>query len=199
MSIGLFLIPIISAFIGWFAIWIAIKMLFHPREPRNILGFRFQGVFPKKQQPLAEKLGKLVKEQLLSFDEIQQKITSPENLQKIMPHIEEHIDQFLRVKLAERMPIISMFIGDKTISELKTVFAAELEILFPLIMQQYMGNLQEQLDFEKIVVDKIAAFSSEKLEQVLNESMAKELRLVALLGGVLGFLAGLLQLLIISR
>lgn len=198
MSIGLLLIPIISAFIGWFTNWIAIKMLFHPREPRNILGIRFHGIFPKRQRQFAEKLGKLVSEQLLSFQDIEQKITHPDNLKKIMPHIETHIDQFLRVKLAEQMPVISMFIGDKTISELKTIFTAELETLFPVIMQKYMGSLQDQLDLEKIIVDKVSGFSSDKLEEILNAIMSKEFRFVEIIGGVLGFVIGLLQILISS-
>ncbi len=192
----LFLIPIISAFIGWFTNWIAIKMLFHPREPKKILGITFHGIFPKRQQQFAEKLGKLVSQELLSFRDIESKITSPENLEKIMPVVETHIDQFLRVKLAEAMPMISMFIGEKTINQLKEVFLAEMRSLFPVIMSNYMGKLQQDLDLEKIVVDKVSSFSSDKLESILNQIMAKEFKFVEIIGGVLGFIIGLVQILI---
>ena len=192
----LYLIPFISAFIGWFTNWIAIKMLFHPRESKKILGIRFQGIFPKRQKQFAEKLGKLVSAELLSFSDIEQKITNPANVAKLMPFIEEHIDQFLRVKLAEQMPVISMFIGDKTIQQLKSVFTAELENLFPVIMQNYMGNLKQDLDLEKIVTAKVVLFSTDKLENILNAIMSKEFRFVEIIGGVLGFLIGLLQVLL---
>jgi hypothetical protein len=36
-----------------------------------------------------------------------------------------------------------MFIGDKTIEELKTVFMEELELLFPALMNSYSGNLNQ--------------------------------------------------------
>ncbi len=189
----IYLIPFISAFIGWFTNWIAIKMLFHPREPKIILGIRFQGIFPKRQQQFAEKLGKLVSEELLSFEDIESKISNPDNIGKLMPFVEEHIDHFLRVKLAEQMPMISMFIGDKTINQLKEVFITELTELFPVIMKNYMNNLQEDLDLEKIVTQKVSGFSSDKLEHILNAIMAKEFRFVEIIGGVLGFLIGLLQ------
>jgi uncharacterized membrane protein YheB (UPF0754 family) len=113
-----------------------------------------------------------------------------------MPLIEGHIDVFLREKLPKQMPVISMFIGDKTINELKAVFTAELETLFPVIMKNYMSSLQEDLNLEKIVVEKVAAFSSDKMEQVLNAIMSKEFRFVEIIGGVLGLLIGLLQVLI---
>jgi len=198
MSYGLVLIPLISAFIGWFTNWIAIKMLFHPREPKKILGITLHGIFPKRQQQFAEKLGKLVSSELLSFSEIESRIIHPENLKKIMPLVEGHIDHFLRVKLAEQMPVISMFIGDKTINELKSVFIGELETLFPILMKNYMGTLQEQLDLEKIVTEKVSGFSSDKLEQILNSIMSKEFRFVEIIGGVLGFVIGLLQILLTS-
>src|SRR5438128_654862 len=115
-------IPLISAFIGWFTNWIAIKMLFHPREPKKILGITFHGIFPNRQKQFAEKLGKLVSAELLSFSDIESKITDPENLDKIMPAVEKHIDDFLRVRLAVAMPMISMFIGENTIGQLKEIF-----------------------------------------------------------------------------
>jgi uncharacterized membrane protein YheB (UPF0754 family) len=193
MSPWLLLIPVISGFIGWVTNWVAIKMLFHPRKPIRLLGITIQGIFPKRQEQFAIKLGKLVSEQLLSFKDIEQKIVSPENLQKLMPVVESHVDDFLRKKLADVFPVISMFIGEKTISQLKGHFLNELEALFPVLMKRYMGNLQAELDLEKIVTEKVSGFSSDKLEEILMSIMSKEFRFVEILGGVLGFIIGLLQ------
>ncbi len=196
MKITLILIPVISAFIGWFTNWIAIKMLFHPKVPVKVLGITFHGIFPKRQKQFAEKLGKLVSQELLSFSDIEKKISNPDNIEKLMPYVETHIDHFLRVKLAEEMPMISLFIGDKTINQMKSVFIKELQTLFPSIMENYMGQLEKDLDLEKIVVDKVSGFSSDKLEEILQAIMSKEFRFVEIIGGVLGFVIGLLQVLL---
>jgi uncharacterized membrane protein YheB (UPF0754 family) len=196
MSFWLVLIPLISAFIGWFTNWVAIKMLFHPRQPRRILGITFQGIFPKRQRQFAEKLGKLVSAELLSFEDIESKITRKENIDKIMPTIEGHIDHFLREGLSKEFPMISMFIGDRTINNLKAVFMKKLEEIFPPTLKSYMGNLKQDLDLEKIVVDKVSAFSSDKLESILYQIMAKEFRFVEIIGAVLGFIIGVVQVLI---
>ncbi len=193
MNYWLLIIPVISAFIGWVTNWVAIKMLFHPREPKKFLGITFHGIFPKRQQQFAEKLGKLVSEEFLSFSDIEQKISSPENLKKIMPMIENHIDDFLRHKLSEQMPVLSMFIGDKTINSLKEVFMKELEILFPQVMKQYAGNLKAELDLEHIVIQKVSNFSSDKLEEILYQIMSKEFRFVEIIGAVIGFIIGVVQ------
>jgi len=189
-------IPVISAFIGWFTNWIAIKMLFHPREPKKILGITFQGIFPKRQQQFALKLGKLVSNELLSFSEIEQKIANPANVAKILPVLETHIDNFLRQKLTTEIPMLGMLIGDKTILQVKSVFLKELEELFPVLMQQYMTTLQNDLDLEKIVSEKVGNFSSDKLEDILNQIMSTEFRFVEIIGAVLGFIIGLVQVLL---
>lgn len=190
------LIPVISAFIGWFTNWVAIKMLFHPKEPKRILGITFHGIFPKRQKVFAEKLGKMISSEFLSFEDIEQKIANPQNLQKLMPMIEGHVDKFLREKLGDEMPFLSLFIGDKTIRSLKKIFMLELEILFPQLMTSYAGHLKEELDLEQIVIEKVSAFSSDKLENILYQIMSKEFRFVEILGGVIGFIIGILQVLI---
>jgi uncharacterized membrane protein YheB (UPF0754 family) len=190
----LYAIPFISAFIHWLTIWMALKLLFHPRQPKKILGFTLQGVFPKRQQQIAESLGRIVGQQLLSFGDIEETITNPANVARILPLVEEHIDHFLRVRLKETMPMISMFIGEKTIGHLKAVFMKELEELFPVVMKNYVANLRHDLDLERIVVEKIAGFSVDRLEEMLNEFLTKEFRFVELIGAALGFLIGLLQI-----
>lgn len=190
------LIPLISGFIGWLTNWVAIKMLFHPVKPVKVLGMTIQGIFPKRQRQFAEKLGRLVSNELLSFSDIEEKITHPDNIKKLLPHVEQHIDEFLRQRLKEVFPMISMFIGEKTINQLKAVFMEELERLFPVLMKNYMNNLKHELDLERIVVDKVASFSSDKLESILYGIMSKEFRFVEIIGGVLGLLIGLLQVLL---
>ncbi len=192
----LIIIPLISAFIGWVTNWVAIKMLFHPRKPKKVLGITFHGIFPKRQQQFAEKLGRLVSAEFLSFDDIEEKISNPENLKKIMPMIENHIDDFLRNRLSTEMPVISMFIGDKTISKLKESFMKEIEILFPQVMKQYAANLKDELDLEQIVIQKVSGFSSDKLEEVLLQIMSKEFRFVEIIGAVIGFIIGVVQVVI---
>jgi uncharacterized membrane protein YheB (UPF0754 family) len=193
MNYWLFTIPFISAFIGYITNLLAIKMLFHPKKPVNILGITVQGIFPKRQQQFAEKLGKLVGQELFSFAEIEAQLTANENLTKLTPLVEAHLDNFLRNKLAAEMPIISAFIGEKTITKLKAVFLEEMNLLFPDLMKKYARHLEEDLDLERIVTEKVSNFSSEKLEGLLYQIMSKEFRFVEIVGAILGFLIGFLQ------
>jgi uncharacterized membrane protein YheB (UPF0754 family) len=187
------IIPVTSAFIGYITNRLAVKMLFRPKKPVRVFGITVQGIFPAKQPQFAQQIGALVSSELVSFAEIEEKITSVESVKKIMPVAELHIDDFLRNKLKEAFPMIGMLIGEKTIGTLKTIFMNELETIFPIIMKEYVQHLKNDLDLEQMVATKIAALSADKLETAMYQGLKKELRQAGFFFGLLGFLIGLAQ------
>ncbi len=168
-------------------------MLFHPKEPINILGIKVQGIFPKRQEQFAQKLGVLVANELIHFDDIADKLKDEEQLKVLTPTIEAHINTFLQVRLKEKIPVIAMFVTGSTLDKIKDGMMEEINTLLPQIITQYTDGLKEQLDIERMVTEKVAGFSSDKLEEILFAIMKKEFRFVEILGGVVGFLIGLLQ------
>ncbi len=197
MNYWLILVPLLSSFTGWLAIRLSIKLLFHPRQPKKLLGFTLQGVFPGQQKQIASQAGKFVATEFSPFAAIENKISDPKNFEQVKPLIETHIDDFLRNKLKEQMPMISMFIGDKTINSLKTIFLQEIEELFPQVMLQFGNNLKKELDLEKMVMEKISAISPEKLESFFYKNLVKEFKTACLFGAAIGLFIGLVQLAII--
>ncbi|MFZ4056838.1 MAG: DUF445 domain-containing protein [Ferruginibacter sp.] len=193
---GYLITILLAGFTGWFTTFLAIKMLFHPRKPIKIFGLTIQGVFPKNQHIIAQKLGQIVGKELLSFAEIEQKVTDPENLSKLRPDIEAHIDNFLRNKLKDVFPMLSMFIGDKTITQMKEAFLLELEGLFPILMKNYMNKLQHDLDLERIVTEKVAQFSSDRLEYILFEITKREFKFLEVISTIMGLFIGIIQVVI---
>jgi len=197
MNYWFLLIPLLTAFTGWLTLRIALLFLFRPLKPRKILGFTLQGILPGKQRQIAIEAGQIAAAEFSTFADLEQKISDPKNMEKIKPLIETHIDDFLRIKLKEQMPMISMFIGDKTINTLKTVFMEEIENLFPQVMQQFAGGLKPDLDIERMVTLKVSNISPEKLESLMHQSLAKEFHFASVACAAIGLVIGLLQLAII--
>ena len=178
MNYWLFILPIIAALIGWgigkLATW-----------------FLVYRIWPKRQPAVAEGVSRFVVQEFSSLN-LEQKIADPSNLSKARPVIESHIDNFLRVKLKDQMPMISMFIGDKTIDSLKAIFLKELENLFPEVMKQFAGNMKNDLGIEKMVRVKITGISSEYVSKILS----KELRYIAAICALTGFITAFIQIVI---
>ena len=86
-----------------------------------------------------------------------------------------------------------MFIGEGTIGKLKEGMMDEINVLLPEVIGQYADNMSQKIDIQKIVTTKVTNFSSDKLEEILQSIMKTEFRFVEILGGVLGFVIGLVQ------
>lgn len=195
-----FVLPLLlSAFTGWFVIWITIKLLFRPVKPVSFAGIKIQGIIPANQQRVAGNIGRIVSSEMFSFSSLQTKLTHPDNFEKLKPEIESHIDSFLRERLKDTFPMLSMLIGDKTINQLKSAFLLELETLFPLLIKNYISNLEAELNPEKEVTDKIAGFSVIKLEELIYKSAGSQLLKLQIFGAAIGLIAGLLHILINSQ
>ena len=89
-----------------------------------------------------------------------------------------------------------MFLGDSTLNKVKEGLIEEIDLLLPQVIEQFTTSLQQKLDIQSIVAEKVAQFSSDKLEQILVDIMKKEFKFVEILGGVLGFIIGILQVLL---
>lgn len=191
------LLPIIAAAIGWFTNWIAVKMLFHPRKKIRILFFDIQGIFPKRQYAMAEKIGKMVAQELLNVSDFKDRINDPKNLAAINQNIEAKVDQYLDETFPTKYPMMSMLLGKKARLKMKGDFLKEVQSVTPVVIDKYMENLEGTFDVEKIVRQKVSLLSPVTLENLIMGILKKEFQFIELIGALLGFMIGVIQVLLV--
>ncbi len=189
----IYTLPFIAAIIGWLTNYVAIKMLFHPQEKKKILFFEIQGVFPKNQKRIADRIGSVVANELFNFDDIKDKFVTPEGMKQINRMIGLKVDEFLYVKFPDKHPIVSMFMGDKRKEELRETLMEEVDIVAPQLINGYLDDVKEKVDIQNLVTTKMEQFSSDKLEDILNAILQSELRFIEIAGAILGFIVGCIQ------
>lgn len=194
----IYILPLIAALTGWVTNFLAIKMLFHPRKEIKLGFITIQGIFPKRKNMLAEKLGKIVSSELFSFQDIKDRFTHTSTALEINKVLDEKLEDFLEVKLREMLPMVSLFIKSEKKQRIKNTLHEEFQNILPEILNKYAEKIEQDIDVEKIVIKKVEAFSSDKLESILFSIMRKEFKFIEILGGVLGFLIGLIQVLLLQ-
>ncbi len=133
----LLLIPILVGAFGWCLVWAI-------------------GIVPFKWPYLSDKWIRQI-----DLTEIIPHLAKNDPFDELKPLINEKLDDFFRHKLSSKLPIISMFIGDKTIEDLKAVFMEELALLFPLLISEFSAYLNKDLQAQwqqklsKIVQQKV--------------------------------------------
>lgn len=191
----IYTLPFIAALVGWFTNYVAVKMLFHPKKPVNILGiYTLQGIFPKNQENVANKIGKMVADELLSSKDLKSHIMTPENVESIVQIIENRVESFFSVKVPERYPTISrLILSEKRKQRIVRELMQEVHETIPLLVDSYFGDLEESFNVEEIIKEKVNDLPSEKLETLLMTLLEKEFKFIEYIGAIIGFIIGWIQ------
>ena len=164
--LDLIILMLLFAGLAWLISWGMVGILFYPKK--SILGWHSPLVGWAKS---------------VNMNTLLNKETLDHSLEKIMPIIDEKLDDFFRHRLTEKLPMISMFIGDKTIQQLKSVFMEELKQMFPTLMQSFASNMQKDL------IDQLEHQSLQKFEIIAFKATAPLRKLAILIGLIWGVIA----------
>jgi len=157
------LIPIMTALFGWLVAWLFVKALFINWE-----------------DGLSQYISTLNIEQLITPE------VSLKQFDLLLPTLDKHLDDFFNNKLTQKMPMIAMFIGNKTIDQLKEVFIEELKLMFPELVQKLLSGSIKELE----------SALHQKWKKSIEISLLKATRKIRIAAFILGFLWGILVLLL---
>lgn len=189
-------IPFFTALIGWLTNKVAIKMLFRPMRPVHIFGWDWQGLVPKRQPEIAARTGEIVEKELLGKHIIR------ENIERVdlAPYLQDLAAQLIDEGIGgfvKKIPLLGSFIDETKLEALRNVVSNEAAKMAPTIRSKLAEEAEQKLDISSYVESQINSFDLDQLERVVHQVANKEFSTIELLGGILGFVVGLLQLLLL--
>ncbi len=198
MPVLLSTLVILVAAIGcWFLSILFTRVLFRPYSPKDITGFRLHGIVPAVLPGIAGYASRMLQEEFLSQDKIAAKLSDPALMLQLRPEIEAHVDRFLQQKLKEAFPLLSNFMGEKTLGRFKAAFLTEVETILPDLLKNYSGRLLDQWKPEQLLAERISNINVEEIEKMVQQQAAKQLKQFHLLAALLGAAIGSIQVLLI--
>lgn len=183
-------LAVVGAMIGWVTNILAIKLLFRPIKSVNILGIKIQGLIPKRKNEIAKNIGEIVENELLSMDDIIENVLTPENIDQVKYILKTRTKQVI----TEKVPsiIIAPF-KDKISLYVDNMIDEEGDGIIEELMDRVNDKNKNGIRLAKIVEEKVNTFELEKIENIIISVAKKELKHIEVLGGVLGFLIGIVQ------
>lgn len=183
---------IVGALIGWLTNVAALKLLFRPQQAYAVplIGWRIQGLIPKRQRDMAVAIGDIVSTDLLTGNDIAQSLSRPEIKERIASKVASHVQERVLVKIP---PFIPRNIQIATLEYIGKSLRAEV-INF---LDNSQNIIKDQWDIareiKQIVEDKIMALDLNRLEEMVTRLAKEELKHIEVIGGVLGFIIGIVQ------
>ena len=184
--------PLITAAIGWLTNWVAIQMLFHPREPMRLFFWKWQGLIPRRQQQLAEESAEIIEREILQQHMILNEIKKIE----LGPYLETAAHSLVWERIGPQLraiPLLGSFINDGVLAKFEVIATAEMKNEAGPLMEKVATEFESSVDLKQMIEDNIAAFDLERLEAIVNQVAKREFRTIERLGAVLGFVIGLIQ------
>ncbi len=192
--LSLLILPLITAFIGWLTNWVAIKMLFEPKQPKRLLGFiPWQGLIPRRQTELAGQAADVIEREIMNHHIISSEIRKMD----LTPYLEGSARRLVRDRIAPKLkaiPLLGGLVNEETVAKMENLAVEEVTREAMPVIEKIAIDFESSFNVKEIVEERITSFDLDKLEDIVMRVARREFRTIENLGAILGFVVGLVQL-----
>lgn len=190
MDYNVFIFPIVGGLIGYTTNYIAVKMLFRPQRPIGMGPLKIQGVLPKRRNDIATSIAATVEEELISIKDL---TVILKNLD-LGTEIDGMVDDFFRSSDYEGKSEILSKINVTINAYMRSKVKKSLNKNKDGLITEFIRRIEGEVDFKDIIEKKIDGYDLNQLENIVMRVSSNELRYITVIGGVLGFMVGLVQM-----
>lgn len=183
--------PLFGAAIGWCTDWLAIKLVFFPRERRKILGLiPLQGVFQRRRDEVAKQYATIVASEVMTVPNLVAGILNGPAVPRL---IRETVEQAIEEQAGLARPLI----GATRFTALKKTAADQAIRYLPATMLTAERYATEALDIRDTIATKMRRLTRVEYEGLLRPAFRQdEWKLIAV-GAAIGALIGELQVVLL--
>ena len=186
------ILPAAGFFVGYLTNWIAIKLVFSPREPTKIGPITIQGLFHKRQNEVAEAFGRTVATRVLNADNIVTTVMESEGAKRMNEIVANRIGEL--ISKYEAHPMAKLVVPEASQPALRAEVLERIQTEWPKPGGFFHTFAGEAVDLQGELERRMKALDRESYEGVLRPAFQQdEWKLIAA-GAVLGTIAGVLQL-----
>lgn len=194
MPLHLLLLPLTAALVGWLTNVAAVRLLFRPIHPVRIpwTPWSVQGVFPRRQETIAESIGRLVEEKFLRPQDLLASLDGSFQ-QEAVAELERYVADRLKSSLPSFLPAgVRTAVTTYVVDRVRREAAGAVESV--------VGRLEERVVSDvrvgRLISERISRLDLADFEESVVRLIGAELRWLEALGAVMGFAIGLVQMLI---
>ncbi|MDT7798325.1 MAG: hypothetical protein QOI78_1758 [Actinomycetota bacterium] len=183
-------LPVFGGVIGLCTDWLAIKLIFVPREPVRVGRVIFQGKFQRRRAEVARQYGELIATEVLTVQNLLDAVLRGPRADRLAALVEQMVSSAVDAQV----PLA--FAGGTRLREMKHAAATKALEQLPDTARYAEGYLTEAMDVAKVIEQRMLALTPLEFEGLLRPAFRQdEWKLIAV-GGVIGFLVGELQVLL---
>jgi uncharacterized membrane protein YheB (UPF0754 family) len=187
-------LPICGFLVGWATNWVALNMIFRPVQKHHFAGITVHGLFLKRQDEVSEAFCKIITEEILTVDQVANAMLTGPNAARTRAIIQKHFENLVDEAAGVIKPLTQLAMGPKGFANIKEDTGYKAIDLSTEILKDPLFNQERAQAVQVIMEERMKKLPSEDFQNLLRPCFQEdEVKLIAI-GGVLGALAGLGQL-----
>jgi uncharacterized membrane protein YheB (UPF0754 family) len=194
------IMPAFGLFIGWFTDWLALKMIFRPKEPTTYLGlFTWQGLFLKRRKEVAAAYGDLIAREIMTPANITQAVLAGPLSDRLFDMIQRHVQRLVDEQAGVVKPIVVFAVGTARYLEMKRLVMDKLMERLPRTLKHLEKYAGDAMDVRNTLTTKMRELTPDEFEGILRPIFKQDEWILITVGALLGFAVGELQVLLFTH
>lgn len=186
--------PIFGGLTGWLTDWLALRMVFEPKEPKRFFGvFTWQGMFIKRRKQVAAEYGRLIAKEILTPENVINGILHGPLSDRLADLVQKHVQNMVDAQSGIAKPFVVLTVGSKKYQEMKRNIARRIVERMPETLKYVEKYATDAMDIERTLSAKMQELTAEQFEGLLRPAFQQDEWILITVGAVLGFVVGELQ------
>ncbi|WP_349256167.1 DUF445 domain-containing protein [Banduia mediterranea] len=191
---SVWIMPVFGGLTGWFSDWLALKLVFRPKQPTRYLGlFTWQGLFLQHRHEVAASYARMIAQRVLTPAAILDAVLSGPLSDRLYAMIQREISDATDREAGLAQPFVVSAIGTQRFLDIKRAVTDQVLRLLPEAMSHAEPYVAEALDLEKLLTEKMRGLSADEFEALLRPAFQQDEWILIAVGAALGFLVGEIQ------
>lgn len=194
---GWWVLPVFGGLVGYVTNWIAINLIFRPLRPRRIGPWVLQGLFLKRQRQVARVWCRLVTREIVTIRQIIEAMIHGPRAAATRALVKRHIQPIADEALGSLRPAAEVAVGSKRLAEIRRSVGDKAVSVSIEPFKHWGFNEDRALVLERLLRERMEALPPEEFQDLLRPCFQEDEWKLIVMGGVLGLMAGVAQLLLV--
>jgi uncharacterized membrane protein YheB (UPF0754 family) len=193
------IMPLFGLVVGWFTDWLALKLIFNPKQPVRLLGIEFQGLFLKRRKEVAADYGALIADEIITPRKVIEAILRGPLSDRVFAMIRRHVQEALDRSTGLARPLVVVTVGTARYQDIKRAIAAMVMERLPETMTYVEDYARETMDVRTLLIDKMQRLEAQQFEALIRPAFEQDEWILISVGAALGFAMGEAQALLLEH
>jgi uncharacterized membrane protein YheB (UPF0754 family) len=189
-------LPVGGVIIGYTTNWVALWMIFEPEEPRQLGPFKLHGLFLRRKPEVADVYAAIISDDIVTIGNIGDALLHGPRADRTRQMVEDAMRPAVDRAVGPARPMVRAAVGREEYDTIRESVATEAVeyTMTPLTDPEFVRR--QSATVRDLIKDRMMDLPYPDFAEMLRSGMREDEWLLLLHGAVLGFLAGLVHLLL---